>query len=121
MKPHRKIGRAFAVAPLAGPLALWAGRVLIAIVVPRAASDSVNGVASVLLLAFVLMGFGARLGYVATFVAVLPAFRLLDVAGKAFPLYLHILAPRGSFGFFPGAGFVAGLASGLAFWWLATR
>ena len=135
--PHRNIWRALAVAPLAGPLAIWACLVLIAVVMPRAATDSVNSVVSVILLAFVLLSFGAPLGYSATFVAVLPAFRLLDAAGKAswwaitlvggvvgaisFPLYLHILAPRGSFGFFPGAGFVAGAASGLAFWWVATR
>ena len=104
---------------------------------PRTPTDAVDSVGSIMLLPLVFLAFGAPLAYAATLVVVVPAFRLLDAAERAswwaialvgaiaggllFPVYLHLLAPHGFFSFFPGAGFIAGAASGLAFWRIATR
>jgi hypothetical protein len=126
-----------ALAPLAGPLAIWGCLLFRAAVMPRTPTDAGDSVASILVLAFLFVGLGAPLAYAATLVVVVPAFRLLDAAERAswwaiavigaiaggllFPLYLHLLAPHGFFNFFPGAGFIAGAASGLAFWRIATR
>ena len=135
--PPRRLWLALAFAPLAGPLAIWVCLLFRAAVLPRTPTDAVDNVGSVLVLVFLFLAFGAPLAYAATLVVVVPAFRLLDASERAswwaiavigamgggllFPLYLHLLAPHGFFNFFPGAGFIAGAATGLAFWRIATR
>lgn len=137
MPAPRRIWPALALAPLAGPLAIWACVLLRAVVVPHTATDAVDSAGSIIVLPLVFLGFGAPLSYAATLVVVLPTFRLLDASGRAswwamavvggvaggvlFPVYLHLLAPRGWFNFFPGAGFIAGAASALTFWRIAVR
>lgn len=137
MRESRRLWRALALAPLAGPLTIWVCVLVRATVVPHTVNDAVDSVGSIIVLPLVFLGLGAPLSYAATLVVVLPAFRLLDAAGKAswwamvvigavaggllFPVYLHLLAPRGWFNFFPGAGFIAGAVAALAFWRIAVR
>lgn len=126
-----------AFAPPAGPLAIWVCLLFRAAVMPRTPTDAVDSVGSIMVLPLVFLAFGAPLAYAATLIVVVPAFRWLDAVERAnwwaiagigavaggllFPVYLHLLAPHGFFNFFPGAGFIAGAASGLAFWRIATR
>lgn len=124
---------ALVVAPLAGPVAVFvAALVRAALVSPADVS-----IAAVPVWLFIFLLFGAPPAYVATVVVLWPVARGLIEAGwfhwlaitaiaaaaggVAMPLYLHLLSPRGTFGFFPGAGFVAGAAVGFAFWWMASR
>lgn len=128
---------ALGVSPLAAPLAVWVGTLMHGLFNGAHTVMSANGMASAIFVAFVLEMFGAPLAYVSTFLIVWPLFHLLRSAGRAswwavtlggcvaggalFPLYLHLLEPRGMFNFFSGAGFVAGAASAWTFWFIATR
>jgi hypothetical protein len=132
-----RIWPAMVLAPLAAPIAIWVGLLLRILLDARSASRPEDSIASVAVLALVLIVLGAPLAYATTFAVLLPAFRWLEArsrttwwtlaligaaaGGIVFPLYLHWLQPRGSFEFFPGAGVLAGAATGVVFWWLATR
>jgi hypothetical protein len=133
-----RILRAFAFAPLNGPLAVFLGALARSAahhsVVPGAPP---NGVGAVLFFLWLFVLFGAPLAYVASFVVLWPAtvmLRRMDlvrwwtVTGVAMiggavllPLYEQVLMPRGTFDIFPGAGLVAGAAVGLSVWLLAFR
>jgi hypothetical protein len=132
-----KFGRAIAVAPLAAPLAILFGSAIRALIRPAAAPTGVNPIAGVVFGAVLLLLYGAPLAYGSTVVILWPIGVLLGdsrvfrwwsvtlVSGTAgailFPLYLHALDPRGTWDFFPGAGFSAGAATGCVFWFIATR
>lgn len=134
---HRRVRRALVVAPLAAPAAVWAGSVLHGLIGtrPLIAGHGVDTVVSAVVLGALVVAYGAPLSYVATAAVVWPLFRAIDGHGHAawilaatgalaggvlMPIYLHALAPRGTFDFFPGVGFVAGAASAWCFWRLAT-
>jgi len=133
--PHR-IVRGVMLAPLAGPLAVFAGS-LIRVVVVHAPHDEPFSIPAVLVLLFAFYMFGAPLSYAAMLILAWP-LSCLGTTGRGsgwwvacavgagtgaalFPVYLHLLDPRGSFDFFPGAGLLAGSAVAGAFWLLAIR
>ena len=104
------------------------------LVTPRTAGDRPWSIAAALVLLFAFCLFGAPLAYVATLGVVWPVSRVLGrwarpwwplmlisgVTGAALlPIYLKMLTPRGSWNFGSGIGFIAGAASGWAFWYLA--
>jgi hypothetical protein len=137
LRDHRpRFGRAVVVAPLAAPLAMFVGSAIRSIVSPAAAPTGINPIASAVFGAVLLLLYGAPLAYGSTVILLWPIAVLLGesrlfrwwtvtpVSGVAgaivFPLYLHALAPRGTWDFFPGAGFVAGAATGCVFWFMAS-
>lgn len=125
------------MAPLAGPLAVLLGSAVRALVSPRTAPEGINPVVGVVFLAAILLVYGAPLAYGATLAILWPAAVVLRdtraftwwsltlvstlAGGILFPVYLHAFDSRGTWDFFPGAGFVAGAATGWAFWFIATR
>ncbi len=127
------MGRALLIAPLAGPIAVF----VVALVRGALSSPTTYSIAAVPVWLFIFVLFGAPPAYVATLLVLWPMSRGLIVAerfhwwaitaisavagGVVMPLYLHVLSPRGTFDFFPGAGFLAGGAVGLTFWWMASR
>ena len=138
MSAHRaRLGLALALSPLAAPVAVWLGVLARAAVSPGRLRGSSNPVVDALLLAVLLVAYTAPAAYPATLVFAWPLFRFLQsidrvrwwiftASGAALgaillPLYLHFLSPRGWFDFFPGVGWIAGGAIGLAFWFIATR
>ncbi len=131
---RRRLGLALVVAPLAAPCAVWLGALARGLGTPRAPGDPPNSVLAALVILFAICMFAAPLAYAATFAVLWPALRLLGAAarpwwtltllgavagGALMPVYLRMLDPRGSWDFFPGVGFVAGAASGFAFWYFA--
>ena len=137
MEPtSRRIRTGVLLAPLAGPPAVFAGS-LIRSLVTHAPRDEPFSVAAVLVLLFAFYLFGAPLAYATMLILAWPLTRaaraesglawwVACIAGAligaaVFPAYLHLLAPRGSFDFFPGAGLVAGAAVTGVFWMLSLR
>jgi hypothetical protein len=132
-----RLGLALALAPLAAPLAIWAGLLIRALILPTRGNDPTLNPVAVGVLAVALMAYGAPLAYAATLGFVWPVFRLLEsveradwwwmaaagtvAGGVLFPLYLKLLDPHAFFSLFPGAGAVAGGASAVAFWYIAAR
>ncbi|MFI5230616.1 MAG: hypothetical protein ACHQWU_16205 [Gemmatimonadales bacterium] len=132
---HR-FGLALAMAPLAAPAAVLFGTAVFAVVKPQPGTEGINPVAGLIFVAALLLVYGAPLAYGATFGVLWPAAVLLRDAGRftwwsmtllgaagggaLFPMYLHLLAPQGTWHFFPGAGYVGGAATGWAFWFVAT-
>lgn len=134
-------GLALGLAPLAAPLVVWAGAIargLIALAVSHAPAPTSPppSIAAALVGLFAITMFGAPLSYAATLAVLWPLSRIardsarrwwtLTIAGAIgggvlMPVYLHVLAPRGSVEIFPGAGLAAGAAVGLAFWYYAAR
>jgi hypothetical protein len=128
---------ALLLAPLVAPLAVLVGTLMHGLFNGAHSVNSPNGVVAVLFVGLWLVLFGAPLAYGLTLAVVWPLFHLLQSAERArgwamaivgsiaggvmFPVYLHLLAPRGTFSFFPGAGYVAGAASAASFWLIATR
>jgi len=131
------LGLALALAPLAAPLAIWAGLLARALILPTRANDPTMNPVAILVLAVALIAYGAPLTYAATLGILWPLFRLLDFVKRAdwwwmtaagaaaggvlLPFYLKVLDPHAFFRIFPGAGAVAGGATAVAFWFLATR
>jgi hypothetical protein len=131
------LGRAVVMAPLAAPLTVMLGSAVRALVRPRMAPQGINPVVGVLFLTVILLVYGAPLAYGATLVILWPAAAVLRdtraftwwtltliatlAGGILFPVYLHALDSRGTWDFFPGAGFAAGAATGWVFWFVATR
>jgi hypothetical protein len=137
-----RFAAAIAIAPLAAPVAVYVGLVARAWLAGTMAEGLGQGpavqraVATVLWL-FIVVMFGAPLAYAATLVILWPSACILVngernawpalvliatlAGGAALPVYTKMLEPRGHIGLFPGAGFVAGAATGLAFWRIATR
>jgi hypothetical protein len=125
------------MAPLAAPLTVMLGSAVRALVSPRIAPEGINPVVGTLFLTVILLVYGAPLAYGATLVILWPAAAVLRgtsaftwwtltliaalAGGILFPVYLHALDSRGTWDFFPGAGFVAGAATGWVFWFVATR
>jgi hypothetical protein len=132
-----KFGRAIAIAPLAAPLAVAVGSTIRSLLSPPAAPSGINPIAAAVFGVVLLSLYGAPLAYGCTVCILWPAaavlrdtrayrcwvMALVGGAGGAilFPLYLQALDPRGTWDFFPGAGFVAGAATGCAFWYIAAR
>ena len=132
-----RLGLALALAPLAAPLTVWVGLVVRAAVSPQRFRGSPNPVVDAGVLAVLLVAYAAPATYPATLVFAWPLFRFLrsidrvrwwifGVSGAAvgaalLPAYLHFLNPRGWVDFFPGVGLIAGAATGIAFWFIATR
>jgi hypothetical protein len=128
---------ALALAPLAAPLAIWAGLLIRALILPTRGNDPTVNPVAIVVLAIALIAYGAPLAYAATLGIVWPVFRLLEslkradwwwlaatgavAGGVLFPLYLKLLDPRAFFSLFPGAGAVGGGASAVAFWYIAAR
>ena len=128
--------RALIVAPLAAPVAVLAGAAVRSLLKVRPGTEGINPVVGVLFLIVVLVMYGAPLAYGATFVILWPVAVLLREAGAftwwsltlvamiaggiLFPLYLHVLDPRATWDFFPGAGAVAGAATGWTFWFVSS-
>src|SRR4029079_7950031 len=127
---------ALLVAPLLAPLTVVAGAAT------HSLSSGFRGVAAgsiaaIVLLTVVMIVYGAPLAYGGTICVLWPAAVLLREVdalswwalsligatggGILFPLYLHLLAPRATWSFFPGAGFAAGAVTGWGFWFIATR
>ena len=130
----RRLRLALLLAPLAAPIALWALARALAVAARRGANDPPASLPAVLVLLFAFCVFGAPIAYAATLVVVWPLSRLLGrrairwwpltiasalAGGALLPIYLRMLTPRGHWNFFPGTGFVAGAATGWAFWWFA--
>ena len=132
-----RLGLALALAPLAAPLAIWAGLLIHALILPSRGNDPTFNPVAVVVLAVALTAYGAPLAYAATLGLLWPAFRFLEsvrrpdwwwmaavgaAAGAVlFPLYLKFLDPHAFFRLFPGAGALAGAANAVAFWRVATR
>ena len=107
-----------------------------ALITPRHGPEGVNPLVGVLFLTMLLLMYGSPLAYGATLIIVWPVAALLRHAGACtwwsltlvamiaggilFPLYLHVLDPRGTWDFFPGAGAAAGAATGWTFWFLSS-
>ena len=130
-------------APLAAPIAVFMvllsarlfGWGAAALPAPQG-RDGYSPVAVVIWL-FIIVAFGAPPSYVATLLIVWPSSRALAAHGSfrwyavtivsaiagaiLAPAYFHLLEPRGRIALFPGAGAVAGAATGIAFWFIATR
>jgi len=131
------LGLALAVAPLAAPLAIWAGLLVRALILPTRANDPTMNPVAIAVLALALIAYGAPLAYAATLGILWPLFRLLEsvkradwwwmaaagalAGGALLPLYLKILDPHAFFRIFPGAGAVAGGATAVAFCSIAAR
>ena len=135
--PHR-LRFAFLVAPLAAPLAVFACALARAALNPsRLASPAPATPASLLVLLWVLVLFGAPLAYVATLIILWPATILLRrwqllrwwslsvfaaVAGSVLlHAYASILQPHGTIDLGPGAGAIAGAAVAFTLWWIGLR
>ncbi len=132
-----RLGLALALAPLAAPLAIWAGLLIRALILPTRGNDPTLNPVAVVVLALALMAYGAPLAYAATLGFVWPVFRLLETVKRAdwwwmaaagaiaggvlFPVYLKFLDPHAFFRLFPGAGALAGGANAVAFWFVAAR
>jgi hypothetical protein len=131
-----EFARALIVAPLAAPVAVVLGLAVRALVSPRPGTEGINPVVGVVFVVAVLAVYGAPLAYGATFVILWPTAVLLRESGAfswwsltlvamvaggvLFPLYFHLLDPRATWGFFPGAGAAAGAATGWTFWFVST-
>lgn len=138
-----RFGPAIGFAPLAAPVAVfivglsrsvfgWAAGAVPAGQLPQSYS-----LASNVIWLFIIIAFGAPPSYLVTLLIVWPLSRALAARGRFrwytvtvasaiaggffMPLYLHVLEPRGRIELFPGAGAVAGAATGIAFWLIATR
>lgn len=127
----------YLIAPLFASLAVFAGSAIRGLAAHQPSTDPAHPVLAALIALFAIEMFGAPLAYASAVVVLWPAVRVLRAVGwlqwwtltfvttlggaLLFPLYLHWLTPRGSFQFFPGAGAIAGAATGLAFWWIALR
>jgi hypothetical protein len=130
-----RFGRAVLIAPLSMPLTVTLGLAVRALVGTRRGLDGTNPVAAVVLLPAILLMYGAPLAYGATLLILWPAGALLRdtraftwwsltligmvAGGLLFPAYLHAIDPRGTWDFFPGAGFAAGAVTGWCFWFIA--
>jgi hypothetical protein len=130
--PHRR-RFAFAVAPLAAPLAVFVGALAqAALSRSRLVSPTPATPASLVVLLWALVLFGAPIAYAATAIILWPAtvllrrWRLLRwwtlstiaaLAGSVLlRAYAAILQPRGTIDLFPGAGAVAGAAVAITWW-----
>ncbi|HXT17541.1 MAG TPA: hypothetical protein VN706_18005 [Gemmatimonadaceae bacterium] len=134
----QRLRTAFGIAPLAAPLAVFVA------VLARAASNGgrLSGPtpatpASLLVLLWVFMLFGAPLAYAATVIVLWPATVLLRhwnllrwwtlatigaLAGTVLlRAYAALLQPNGTIDLVPGAGAIAGAAVALALWWMGLR
>lgn len=134
---RRRTIAALLLAPLASPIAAWLGSLLHGLTIHPRAGDPPWSVAAALVIMVAFVLFAAPVSYVATAVIVWPAALLLRSAGSVrwwsltsigalagaalLPAYLHWLAPRGTFDFFPGVGLVSGAAAGWAYWFIAVR
>jgi hypothetical protein len=136
MRREPRTVRGLLVAPLAAPMAVMAGSALFSALSHSTVADAgTNKVAAVVIVTLAVVAFSAPLAYGATLILMWPAVLALralgwlrwwslsavmaSAGGVLFPWYLHLLSPQGTFDFFPGAGFVAGAAIGLAFWFIA--
>lgn len=137
--PHRapSLRRAVALAPLAAPIAIAVGSAIRSLISRSTAPSGVSLVAGVVFGLALLLLYGAPLAYGCTILIVWPMaaasrgttfyrwWTMMLVSGIAgaiaFPAYLHTLDSRGTWDFFPGAGFAAGAATGYAFWYIAAR
>jgi hypothetical protein len=133
----RRLPLALLLSPLGAPLAVWLGSIVYGVASHQVSSGVGNPIAASLVLLFALVLFSAPLAYASTLLIVWPVAAFLRALGAftwwwmtlaagaagavLFPLYLHALEPRGSFSFFPGAGAVAGAATGWAFWFIVAR
>jgi hypothetical protein len=130
MKTRFRRLRATLVAPIAAPAVVWMGFLTTAITTTHQA-DHTDPVAGWLFVAFALFLYGFPAALAATTAILLPASIVLErnpvartpilvsigaIGGTVLmPAYLHVLAPRGTFSLFPGAGAAAGAAVALLF------
>jgi hypothetical protein len=131
-----RLRRAVILAPLFAPLTIVVGSAVHAAATTGLRADGPGWALSLVLVTLLVTIYGAPLAYGATALLLWPAAALLRDAGALrwwylgliggvggaflFPAYLHALDPRGTWGFFPGAGFAAGAVVGWAFWFIAT-
>ena len=129
--------RAALLAPLFAPLTIVLGAMLRTVLRSGLHVDGASSIVGAILVTFLVIAYGAPLAYGATLLILWPAAAILRDAGTLnwwgltlvggaggailFPLYLRALDSRGTWDFFPGAGFAAGAAVGCAFWFIATR
>lgn len=132
-----RLRRAVFLAPLFAPLTIVVGSALHAAATTGLRAVGPASAMSVILVTLIVAVYGAPLAYGATALILWPAAALLRDAGALrwwglaligglggailFPVYLHAIAPQGSWDFFPGAGFTAGAVVGWAFWFIATQ
>ena len=135
--PEPRLGRAVLLAPLFAPLTIVAGGIVRTATTTGLRAGGPSSVLSVLILTLIVLVYGAPLAYGATVLVLWPAAAVLRDAGAMrwwwlsliggiggavlFPVYLNVLTPRGTWDFFPGAGFATGAVVGCAFWLIATR
>jgi hypothetical protein len=138
-----RFGPAIGFAPLAAPLAVFIVALSRSVfgwgaaVVPGGPGHESYSLASYAVWFFITVAFGALPAYLVTALIVWPASRVFAARGwfrwhsvtlvsatagtLVMPLYLPFLEPRGRIELFPGAGAVAGAATGIAFWVIATH
>ena len=135
--PEPRLGRAVLLAPLVAPLTIVFGAMLRTIARTGVQFGGPSSVAGAILVTLLVAVYGAPLAYGATVLILWPAAAMMRDAGALswwgltliggvggavlFPMYLRALDARGTWDFFPGAGFAAGAAVGCAFWFIATR
>jgi hypothetical protein len=135
--PEPRLRRAVVLAPLAAPLTIVLGAMIRTLAKSGLHFDGPTSVAGAILVTLIVAVYGAPLAYGATVLILWPAAAVLRDAGALrwwgltliggvggavlFPVYLRALDSRGTWDFFPGAGFAAGAAVGCAFWFIATR
>lgn len=125
------------LAPLFAPLTIVVGGMLRTLAKTGLHIEGPSSVVAAILVTLIVTVYGAPLAYGATLLILWPAAALMREAGALsswglaliggaggailFPMYLRLLDSRGTWDFFPGAGFAAGAAVGCAFWFIATR
>jgi len=134
----RRVRRAFAIAPLAGPLAVYAGVVIRSVITHAAAGNAApNSLEAELFFLWLFVLFGAPASYAGAIIVLWPATTLLRrlnaakwwaltavgalIGAVLLAVYKTILLPRGSIDLFPGDGLVAGGAVGFSLWLLGFR
>jgi hypothetical protein len=129
--------RAVALAPIAAPFAILTGTVTHILADARPLPPELNSVSGIILICLIVFVFGVPLSYGSTVLILWPAAVMLEKSGHLewwsltaigavagallLPAYLHLLSPRGTWEFFPGAGFVAGALTALVFWSIVTQ
>lgn len=134
----RRVRRAFAIAPLAGPLAVFAGVVIRSAITHAIVRNAApNNLEAELFFLWLFALFGAPASYAGAIIVLWPVTALLRrlnlikwwtltaaaalIGAVVLTLYKTMLLPRGSFDLFPGDGFVAGGAVGFTLWLIGFR